>query len=90
MSNDFVIGRYLPNFDLKNMISIRTKDFSKEKMVQFCCQILRIFFLNCQYFMMTSNSNGQIWLSPLTPIDCHFGYITKLRKETPVIQRLLP
>jgi len=24
------------------------------------------------------------------PSDCHFGYITKLRKETPVIQRLLP
>jgi len=43
MSSDFVIGRYLPNFDLKNMISIHTKDFSMEKMAQLC-QILRNFF----------------------------------------------
>jgi hypothetical protein len=61
MSSDFVIGRYLPNFDLKNMISIHTKDFSMEKMAQFC-QMLRFFFLDCQNFMITSNSNGQIWL----------------------------
>ncbi len=61
-----------------------------EKMAQFC-QNLRIFSLDCQNFMITYNSNGQIWVFfPPPHIDCRFGYITKLRKETPVIQRLLP
>ncbi len=60
-----------------------------EKMAQLC-QILRIFSLNCKNFMITSNSDAQICLLFFFPSDCHFGYITKLRKETPAIQRLLP
>jgi hypothetical protein len=45
-------GEFLPNYELKNMLSTNAKDFSWEKMAQIC-QILKNCFSNRQTFMIS-------------------------------------
>jgi hypothetical protein len=50
----FFLSKILLNFDMKNMISIFTKNFPWEEMAQIC-QISNFFFPNHQIFMISSS-----------------------------------
>jgi hypothetical protein len=88
-TNSFT-GEFTPNFDLKNMISTYTNDFSWKKMAQIR-QMFKKFFSNRQIFMISSSRQSKIFFLPsylihsqiwLNYFSCHFGYITKSLKET--------
>jgi len=94
----FFTGKLLPNFDLKNMISIYTKDFAWEKWPKFRRFGIKKFqpvsYVNFQ--KVTNNIERFCFLSTFTSNkffyskiwlnyfldDYHFGYITKSLKET--------
>ncbi len=68
-------GKFLPNFDLKNMISTYTKEFLWEKNGPNSVLFFLPSYLLC----------SQIWLSFFLN-DHHFGYIIKSLKRKPVLE----